>query len=175
MGRAKQLIEIDGKPLIRHSLDIALRCCKRVILVEGSIPLSSVLPASNRVKIIHNHHHKKGQLGSLQMGIQARETQLFYVLLADLIYIKPSTFFKLADAIKTHHVVYPVCNEKRGHPVLMDGEAAKFIAKASPNRKAMEIVQNLSPVPIPVNDPGIFTDIDTQEDLDCLIQKNTKH
>ncbi len=168
MGLSKQLIQIKGKPILRHSLELALRCCTRVIIVQGAVDISSVLQHGENVEIVHNNNYQSGQLGSLQVGITRLESKLFFVLLADLIHIMPQTFFKLAKSIKNNHVVYPFCNDKRGHPVLMDGQAAQLIRMAQPDEKAMDVIEPLKPMPVPVNDYGIFTDIDTKEDLNKL-------
>lgn len=173
MGRQKQLVEIGGKTIFCHSLDLALSCCERVIVVQGAVDLSSEFPRNASVELVHNADYQAGQLGSLQTGIKALRHSLFYVSLADLVLVKPETFFQLYHSIKNHHAVYPVCDNRRGHPVLMGRRAAKLIEAAAPNKKAMDVIQSLNPLPVSVNDRGIFTDIDTEEDLEKVFAERS--
>ncbi len=165
MGRSKQLIEVRGKTIFRHSLELALQCCKRVIAVQGAVDLRPEIPSEGNVELINNADYKAGQLGSLQHGIRALRTDAFFVLLSDLISIKPGTFFHLAASMNGRHAVYPICKGRMGHPVLLDRHAARLILAANPANKAMKVIQPLNPIPIDVDDRGIYMDIDTEEDL----------
>ncbi len=165
MGYPKQLIEIKGKTIFRHSLELALKCCKRVIVVQGAVDLRSEIPSEGNVELINNTDYKAGQLGSLQHGIRALKTDAFFVLLSDLILIKPETFFHLGASMNGHYAVYPICKGRMGHPVLLGRHAAQLILAANPANKAMEVIWPLNPIPIEVDDSGIYMDIDTEEDL----------
>ncbi|OQX29993.1 MAG: hypothetical protein B0D92_00800 [Spirochaeta sp. LUC14_002_19_P3] len=166
MGHPKQLITIDGKTIFRRSLELAMQCCEQVIAVEGAVSLGSeILPEDNAV-LLKNPDYSAGQLGSLKVGLMALRTERFFVFLADLILVQPSTFYYLAQL--EHQVVYPICGGHPGHPVLMDKAAAALLSAASPGKKAMDVLKPLNPFFAEVDDKGIYMDVDTRDDLERL-------
>ena len=165
MGRPKQAIPVQGKPMVWYGAEIALNCCCRLIVVQGAIRLENLLPADSGILLVDNPDFRAGQLGSLQTGLHYVTTTHCFVMLADLIGVKPDTFFQLADAIGENCAAYPVCGGRRGHPVLLNRQAMERLQTALPNDRAMKVLQPLNPLAVPVDDMGIFTDIDTETDM----------
>jgi len=164
MGMPKQLLNLDGKPLFSYALETALAACDEVILVQGAVDLSDYLPSAGNLKLVTNLNWQKGMLGSLQTGLaRCRHTKIF-VTPADLPLVHVSTYHHLADVLGAAPAAYPVCGERRGHPVLIGQEAASLIIAADPGLKAMKVIAPLSPLAVEVTDSGIYRDIDTPEE-----------
>jgi len=167
MGQAKQLLTYQGEPLFLATVKNALLSFRKVILVQGAVDLSpcvSELNGRDRLKVVLNPDYSDGQLGSLQKGIQASESHIIFVLLADLPLVKTKTFTELSKYAHQHKVIYPRHNNKRGHPVVFGKEAKKLLMNASADKKAMHVVAELQPFAVEVDDSGIYTDIDRPED-----------
>jgi molybdenum cofactor cytidylyltransferase len=72
MGRPKQLLEFDGKPLIRHAAEVALASkCHPIVVVLGSQAheIRAVLADLN-VVIRHNPRWTEGMGTSIQAGVE---------------------------------------------------------------------------------------------------------
>lgn len=176
MGKPKQIIPFRGKALVLHALETALACCMRVIVVEGAVSLSAIIPSSGRVRLIHNPTFADGQLGSLQMGLSIRESDSAFIMLADLPLVKPATYRSISAAAAQAQAqsAYPLCNEHRGHPVLLGPRAIEAILKADPAERAMQVIGPLAPVAVEVEDPGIYLDADTPAALNELTRLKTE-
>ncbi len=75
MGRAKQLLDFGGKPLLRHSAEVALAAgCRPVVVVLGA-RAESLLPAlaGLAVEISVNERWEEGMGTSIQAGLRALE------------------------------------------------------------------------------------------------------
>jgi len=168
MGASKQLLLLEGKPLFLHGLERALEICRRVILVTGAADLSGWIPAEPRLTAAHNPDYRQGQLSSLQRGLGECRRDRIFVMLADLPLVRRETYRLLWAALEEGPAVYPVCQGRRGHPVLLGREAADRILRASPGEKAMEVIRPLGPRPVETEDPGIFRDADTPGDWEEL-------
>ncbi|WP_319560726.1 nucleotidyltransferase family protein [Marispirochaeta sp.] len=164
MGRPKQLLELDGKPLFIYALETALAACEEVILVQGAVDLSEYLPPAGNLKLVTNRNWQRGMLGSLQTGLAKRRYPQVFVIPADLPLVRWETYYGLADAMGKVPAAYPVCDGRRGHPVLMGPEAISLIETADPGLKAMNVISPLSPLAVEVEDTGIYRDIDTPEE-----------
>src|SRR5918997_5983315 len=74
LGRPKQLLELDGKPLLQHVVDALDGAgLDEVVVVLGHeaerIRAAVVLPARGRVVV--NRAHRSGQASSLRAGLDA--------------------------------------------------------------------------------------------------------
>ncbi|WP_319416639.1 nucleotidyltransferase family protein [Marispirochaeta aestuarii] len=168
MGRPKQLLELDGKPLFTYALNTALEVCEEVVLVQGAVDLSGYLPPAGNLKLLTNRDWHRGMLGSLQTGLaRCRHTRIF-VIPADLPMVQAATYRHLAGAQGTAPAAFPVCNGRRGHPVLLGPEAVSLINAADPELKAMKVIAPLDPLAVEVTDSGIYRDIDTPEEWERL-------
>jgi molybdenum cofactor cytidylyltransferase len=168
MGRPKQLLELGGKPLILHALQTALAACRRVFVVQGAVDLAGIIPAGGRVFLVSNPDYRAGQLGSLQRGLEACSCGSAFIMLADLPLLAEATYRRVAAAGESRSAAYPVCEERRGHPVYIAKEAITILMNASPDRRAMRVIAPLKPAEVEVEDSGIFLDADTPESWEQL-------
>jgi CTP:molybdopterin cytidylyltransferase MocA len=166
MGMPKQLLDAGGVPLFRRVLDLVLEFCPDPVLVYGAVDLRPDLVGRyESIRMVENADWQAGQLGSLQKGLKAADTSDRYlVFLADLPWLSKQTVRALLDIPSDASAAYPVHDGRRGHPVLLGREAAGLVLAASPSDRAMRIIKPLGPREVPVDDAGIWRDIDTPQE-----------
>jgi molybdenum cofactor cytidylyltransferase len=114
-------------------------------------------------------HAEQGMGASLSTAVAASgDVAGWVVALADMPFIRPETIGKIAASLaEGAAIVAPACRGERGHPV---GLAARFRAQLEALRgdegARSVLMANADLVKlIEVDDPGIFRDIDTPDDL----------
>jgi molybdenum cofactor cytidylyltransferase len=93
------------------------------------------------------------------------------VMLADMPAVHSDTIRTLLGAWRAHPdavCVLPTYRGRRGHPVLFGAAAFEPLAALSGDRGAGQILDELAPHMVEVDDPGILRDIDTTTDLQQL-------
>ena len=174
MGRPKQLLEWQGKPLLQHSLESLINsAADEIILVLGheADRIRAALPALP-IKIVINRDYQQGMASSLRQGLLAMDpsSEAFLVLLADQPGIGPEILntiirtFRQADPKRG--IVRPVYRGRRGHPVLIGAQYRKEALRLRGDVGARQILMNhLGDVlEIDVEDNAILEDIDTPEE-----------
>ncbi|MFO1445376.1 nucleotidyltransferase family protein [Bacillus sp. Bva_UNVM-123] len=177
MGKAKQLLLLNEKPLLEHVIQHALAVdFAEVITVIGY----NAQPIQNKIAVddhrfhwVINHEYALGLSTSLQAGILhvSKHHNGIMVFLGDLPFLLKETVQSIFLAgnemlMKSDKsfMIQPSYHGKSGHPVFfgnfdrnlfmgLKGDiGAKAVIKNIPNRKMIE-----------VKDKGILTDIDTPE------------
>ncbi|HYU93206.1 MAG TPA: nucleotidyltransferase family protein [Actinomycetota bacterium] len=104
-GRTKQLLELEGKPLVQHAVDAATAAgLDEVVVVLGHdaerVGASLLLPASGRTVL--NPSYEAGQSTSLIAGLNAAgpESDAAVVLLADQPGITPQHLRALVETFE---------------------------------------------------------------------------
>lgn len=87
------------------------------------------------------------------------------VALADMPWIKISTYEKIVAALKHHQIVAPTYQGKRGHPVGFNASLLKDLAELKADTGARSIIKKHGVTLIATSDPGILQDIDQPTDL----------
>lgn len=165
MGTSKQLLDFHGVFLVEATLMNALAACERVILVQGAVDLAFLEEEFQGLEVVTNPDFQRGQLTSLQRGLQATETDHVFIMLADLPLVAPSVYHRVAEAIGDGEAAYPVFGDCRGHPVLAGPRAIELLLAAGPGDKAMRVIADLHPVQVALGDPSVCRDADTMEEL----------
>lgn len=168
-GATKQLVEVDGRPLVRHAVDVARDAGLSPILVvvgHDADAVRSVLPAD--VGIVDNPGYVEGQSTSLRAGVAAAtstDAGALVVLLAD----QPGLTAAAVRTVVAAHaagalVARASYDDHPGHPVLFDREAWPAVAQVTGDRGARDLLADLHVVDVPVAGPRP-QDVDTPEDL----------
>ncbi|MHB1399631.1 MAG: molybdenum cofactor cytidylyltransferase [Trichloromonadaceae bacterium] len=178
MGRTKQLLPFRGQTILEGVVDNALAAAlHRLIVVLGheAETLAARLTGRN-LTIVQNPHYAQGQSTSLKAGLQAlsEESDAALFLLGDQPLITPATIDLLlaAYAATPSPIVLPVFEGKRGNPVLFDRETFAAIATITEDCGARSLFDRYAGrlFKIPVDDPSIHFDIDTEDDYHRLLQ-----
>ena len=177
-GRTKQLLELEGKPLVQHAVDAATAAgLDEVVVVLGHdaerVGASLLLPASGRTVL--NPSYEAGQSTSLIAGLNAAgpESDAAVVLLADQPGITPQHLRVLIDTFEAGR---PSIVRLRFHdgpgPALLSREVWDEARRLAGDTGAREIIAAhpgwVKEVEVDSDAP---TDVDRPSDLDRLQQK----
>lgn len=186
LGGGKLLLPWRGKPLLLHVIASAARLdlAYPPIVVIGYdaekvrrvIQQEECDAAHTAVRIVENPCWKEGQSTSLKCGVEYAAAAGggglagVMVLLGDQPRIRSETVRLLAqshrDAVASdaaHPATAPVCSGRRGNPVILSPLLFPGIMQLTGDVGAREILAGLGEkmLRVPVDDPGIFGDMDT--------------
>jgi molybdenum cofactor cytidylyltransferase len=174
----KLLAEIDGVPLVRHVASaLAQSSVDDIILITGANAADIIRAAgSGRWQSIENANTAEGLSSSLCLGIRNIDENSNGVLIAlgDM----PGISVELIDTLLAafnesngHSIVFPVAKDgRRGHPVVWPRALFPALAALSGDTGGKTLLLENRSLwrPVPYDDAGAFTDIDTRSDLDAF-------
>ncbi len=176
MGRPKQLLDWDGRPLVRVAAETALAAhLSPVLVVVGSAQAEvAAALADLPLQVVSNPDYAAGQSSSLRVGIAALppEVQAVVVLLGDQPFVTGAIVQRLVAewSASGSPIVAPVYAGQRGNPVLFDcavfpellaihgDQGGRAVLAANPERIRS----------ILFDDPRPLADIDTPDDYERL-------
>ena len=146
-----------------------------IVVVTGSTP-DAVRAAAGRtrrpVRFEHNAQWRDGQLSSLLVGLRDRSGDLVEAALVTLVDAPLVSVATVAQVVATWRkrrplIVRPARGDEHGHPVLFDRALFDELRAADPARGAKTVVRahESDTVNLPVDDPGAFLDIDTEQEF----------
>lgn len=180
MGRTKQLLPYQGKPMLAHVLEnVKQSRLHEVIVVLGhdadtirqQVSLKGVIQADNP-------DHAKGQSTSVVKGISKVSTDSdgAMFLLADQPLITPEIINRILSGFETTDkpIVIPVYENIRGNPVIISRSLFPELTSLSGDTGARVLFEKFQSdiLKINIQDSGILLDIDTQKDYESLLKKN---
>jgi molybdenum cofactor cytidylyltransferase len=163
MGRPKQLLEWQGKPLLLHVLENLIRSsADEIILVLGreAKKIRKSLPEFP-IKIVVNPDYQTGMASSLRQGLLAMDpgSEAFMVLLADQPGIGPEMIDRVILGFRQagpwRGIVRPVYRGLPGHPVLI---SARYL------QEALQLQGDVGARGILVNHPTDILEIEVDQD-----------
>ena len=172
MGKPKQTLAIDGKPMLQKVLEIFRKTkVDRAVVVLGA----GEHEVRSRVRfkgemVVFNPKYAEGMSGSLKLGLTAAGpwVEAMIVALGDQPYLSPATVDKMIRAYRRSGapVVVPVYNGRRGNPVLFDRSTFADVMSIRGDEGARSVVEKnrRTLLEVPVSDRGVMTDIDTPAD-----------
>ncbi|MET4695630.1 molybdenum cofactor cytidylyltransferase [Endozoicomonas lisbonensis] len=174
MGQWKAMLPF-GEPdqtILDCSIANALNCVSRVILVTGyrGEELFERYTNNKRIQIVHNPDYKKGLFSSLQSGIQQATSDHLFITHGDMPFIPEEVFINLF-ANKGDDIVFPVYQEKAGHPVLLNRRYYQHILNAPVESRMKSLLTALPHRFISVNTHSVHLDIDTPQQYQYLCNK----
>src|SRR6185312_7904720 len=174
MGASKMVLEVNGKPLVRHAAEAALEGGLSPVVVVTGHDRTGVEKALSGlpVSFVHNPDYASGLSTSLKTGIAALppDSDGAMVLLGDMPGVNAGLVRQIAapfDPAKGRAICIATAKGERGHPVLwarryfpeimtLQGDAG---AKTLLAAHAAEICE------VPSPGAAALTDIDTKADL----------
>lgn len=177
MGRTKQLLPFRGRTMLECVVESALASSlHRVIVVLGhQADAIEPLLKERGVTIAMNPGYDKGQSSSLKAGLRAltEESEAALFLLGDQPLITTATIDLILAAYEASPspIVQPVFAGRRGNPVLFSRETFARIEALNADSGARALFDGYAGriLTVPVSDPSIHFDIDTEEDYRRLL------
>jgi len=178
MGHLKQLLPLNGKPIIRNGLEtLLLSGIEDTVVVLGSGHeriRESVHDLS--VKIVFNTDPASDMAESLRTGLRAvvKSSSGILISLADQPLVSAETIKSLValHGQEPDRILIPQYGTKKGHPVLLPkslledifyGGTLRDVIKKYPERVCL----------LPVTDEGVILDIDTVDDYKKILERHT--
>ena len=174
MPANKLLTLIDGKPVIRRTLEaVCASCADPVIVVTGHQANKVTAALSDLpVTIVENVCFTNGLSSSLICGVKRLPQSLdgFLVALGDMPYVPPAVIDQLIaafDPASGHGIVVPVSGGRRGNPVLWENSlATEFLAlTGDQGAKHLMALHAQLLYELEVDSDSVLTDLDTPEDF----------
>jgi molybdenum cofactor cytidylyltransferase len=176
LGRAKQLIDVGGRPMLARVLGAALSSAlDAVVLVLGheadGIRVALVEDLSDpRLRILQNPKYREGMSSSLRVGLLPLTDDFPSVmfLLGDQPFMDARTINLLLERFwsSDKDICIPVCRGRRGNPAVFSRRFYGEILKLTGDRGARDIIRaNREQVlQVEIQDSRCFLDIDNEED-----------
>jgi molybdenum cofactor cytidylyltransferase len=186
MGRPKASLPLSDRAdtflsrIIRTCTDVPL---PEVVVVTGAAAhsISAAGRRDRRLRFVNNPDWASGQLSSLLVGLDApvargrSVVEAVLVMLVDVPLVSTDVMSRVIHAWRTSHapIVRPARGDEHGHPVIFD--RAVFDALRAADRrvgaKAVLRANEQSIVNVPIDDPGAYLDIDTEEDYRAVLKR----
>lgn len=171
LGRPKQLLLIDGKPLLAHVVERALGSRLDAVTVvvghEAEAVRAAISPYD--VAVCVNPHYAEGQSTSLVAGVNAlpAHADAAVVMLADQPGIRVASIDALIEMRRATRapIVMTTYGDTRGHPVLFGRETFEALREISGDKGARDVIRSYGDQVALVDDgrPAPPADVDTEE------------
>lgn len=181
LGSPKQLLEYNGKPLLRHAVDVALETgCQSVFVVLGAnIELLRKELKNKSVIIVENTRWQEGMASSIRCGLEyISNTKLrpdcVIFMVCDQPYVSSSLLLNLLEKRQESGkpIVASNYDDKFGTPALFDKIFFPALMELKGDKGARKLItDNSDKVATVLFSEGI-TDIDTVSDYELLKKEN---
>lgn len=172
MGSDKLLLPIGAKPMVLHPVDAALAAgLSPVIVVCGPDSTSMAALLGDRdVTLVANPHQATGMASSLALGIASLPASAdgAIVLLGDMPLVGAPLIDTLVSFAARHPdttAAVPSRGGRRGNPVVLRRALFAAVLQITGDTGARHLLQGDAVAELVVDDPAIFVDVDTHDDL----------
>jgi molybdenum cofactor cytidylyltransferase len=180
MGTLKALLSFGAMTALEQAVDRLRRggvADVRVIIGHAGKQIRTYLPELP-VQWIENTHYERGMLSSVLTGVASlrNEAEGFLLLPVDIPLVSPETISALLTAWRQSaaRVIYPVFQQRRGHPVLIALSCIPANASWDTPGGLGTLLQESREhaLDVPVKDEAVLLDCDTPEDYILLLQRH---
>jgi molybdenum cofactor cytidylyltransferase len=176
MGTAKQLLRIGDDTILERTLkNVRASNASEVILVLGhAADEVQKTIATEGLKVVINADYQQGMGTSLRSGLAALSTgaTAALIVLADQPFVTSETLNRLIECHQKRkpQIILPMYQGFRGNPVLLDRSVFAEVQALKGDVGCRGIFGDHTEdiLKLPVDDPGILLDIDSQDDLESL-------
>jgi len=170
LGRPKALVSINGSTLVEWAYErLNDAGCETVVVVNNDLAkqVGRLLP---KATLVVNDDPDAGRTRSLQLGCAALVDQRgsFPERLVMAPVDRPAWNIEILEGLlNTSSSSAPAHEGRRGHPVLLDQAAIEAVVSAKADASLRALV---SFTPVPVEAPWLQHNIDTEDDVDRLLE-----
>lgn len=176
MGKLKPLMRLAGTPALARSIALFREAgIDDVVVVLGN-RAEEIRPLVRQyaARCVDNPDWNDGMYSSVAAGARALPASArgVFVLPADIPLVRPATVRRLVAASLAHPdaIVYPVFDNRRGHPPLIPRAILDRAAHGAPGPLcALLDVHDPTSIEVPVPDEAIHLDMDTPDDFFSLL------
>ena len=173
----KPLLELGGRPLVRHAVDAAIGSgLGPVVVVVGSDQVAAALEpdvAAGAVRLARNEAPERGISSSLRAALESLDADAavegVVVGLGDQPLVGAAAYERLASAFETGAALAVATYAgTRGNPVLIGREHWAEAMALTGDEGARVLIRRHGAREVPCDGTGQPTDVDTPEDLIAL-------
>ncbi len=171
----KLVAEVDGKPIVRHVVNAALKSQAEAFFVVTGHARNAVENAliGTPVLVLYNPDYESGMASSLRVGVGSlgHDIQGALILLGDMPRVTPKLLNLLIDTLAAHplaRAIVPVYAGERGNPVLLSRLVFPEIPKLTGDQGARKLLSGEGIVEVAVDDASVTLDVDTPAALEEL-------
>jgi len=176
MGTPKQLLRIGGKTILERTLkNVRASNVDELILVLGhAADEVQKTIATPGLKIVINPDYQQGMGTSLRRGLAevSADVKAALIVLADQPWVSSETLNRLIECHQERkpQIIIPAYKGFRGNPVLLDRSVFAEVQALNGDVGCRAIFGDHTEgiLKLPVDDPGILLDIDSQDDFEKL-------
>ncbi|MFQ6012054.1 MAG: NTP transferase domain-containing protein [Thermoplasmata archaeon] len=174
MGRPKPLLEVGGERLLARVVEAVYQSAAEeivVVLGDDADRIRREVPLDG-ARVVLNERYAEGMSTSIRAGLRSlpEDAESSFVVLGDQPFLQTTTLDALAEGWKATHapVLIPTFRGVRGNPVLLDRSVFEDVQRIAGDRGCRSIFGDYEDaiVEVPVADPGVLLDIDTEEQLE---------
>jgi molybdenum cofactor cytidylyltransferase len=178
LGRPKQLLDLGGEPLLRHTVRNALASrAGEVVLVLGN-QADAIAEAVGDLgqRTVNNAEFAAGQSTSLRVGIEAvsGESDAAIVMLGDQPLVSPEMLDQIIERFEQTRslIVQPVYGETPGNPVLLARSLFPELMNIEGDQGARGVIKSHAKEidRVRISDGLPPGDVDTDEDYQALLR-----
>jgi molybdenum cofactor cytidylyltransferase len=175
LGRPKQLLELEGRPLLQHVVDAAVGSgLDEVVVVLGHeserIASALELPASARVVV--NEDYESGQSSSLRAALDSVHpgAEATAILLGDQPGLTSAAIRKVLDAFRESDapILRALWQGTPGHPVILARSEWASIRRLEGDKGARDLVAASARAEVIEMDEPPVADVDTWDQYEKL-------
>ncbi|MBA2467942.1 MAG: nucleotidyltransferase family protein [Chloroflexia bacterium] len=179
LGHPKQLLDVGGKPLIRHVVERCLGSSLDAIWVVVGHEAEAVRQdlANLDIEIVVNPNYASGQASSLIAGLEAASSVADAVVIAlgDQPLIAPEAIDRLVAARRMDRALVAMASygDERGHPVLFGRELFDELRGIEGDQGGREVIRRHpgDVVLIPGGSAHVPLDVDTEDAYVLLLEQ----
>lgn len=185
MGQAKAALPLGptGETVVARVIRTLIDGGVPQVVVVAGAHIDAVrhaLPALSAVRLVEHPGWERGQLSSSLAGLDAVDDPLLEGVLVtpvDVPLVRASTVAAVMAAWRRTRapIVRPVHGDRHGHPVIFDRSVFAALRAADPTVGAKAVFATCADrvLNVEVDDPGAFEDIDTPEDYERVIRRQS--
>ncbi|MFC2155609.1 NTP transferase domain-containing protein [Acidobacteriota bacterium] len=153
---------LDGKPLIRHTIDGMIDFCSRIFVVGGHKieALAELTQDYPEVRVVFNKDYSSGMFSSVKEGIKHLQGDKFFLIPGDCPLVRKEVYCRLLQ--NPGDIVIPTFQGRKGHPVLIKTTLAEEVIREPEDSNLRNFIRRKGFETIAVADEGILLDIDTE-------------
>ena len=180
MGKPnKLLLSVNGKPLIRRTLEtLLLHPFKEIVVVLGhqAVEVQDAIEGLQVKKVI-NHDYEQGQMTSVHKGLSSltEPTEGVMIFLSDLALINQQDLHELRlgfDGCETG-VLVPTFEGKRGNPIILDYTQQESVVADDKNLGCKKLITKHPELvtPLEMTNDHVVVDMDTVEAYGSVLER----
>ncbi|MEQ9413111.1 MAG: nucleotidyltransferase family protein [Cyclobacteriaceae bacterium] len=179
MGQSKQLLSINGKPLLQKTVEelLAANIGEVIVVLGANAAAHRKVIADYSVIIIENDQWQNGMGSSIKAGLKYITSQLpdlnaLIISVCDQPYLTSGHFKEIIRIYSNSKksIVASTYNETVGVPVLFDRSHFKNLSQIQDEEGAKKVMQRHKSEVVSVSFPLGNIDLDTMEDYDTFNQ-----